>query len=345
MLSTVTPPGARRVPHCRTCGKPMKGHKNLECQLRSPSAEADKSSTYDGSQSYSEMGTPPPQSPLDRHHSRDSSVFSGRSSGLQTTHSHQPQTPRKVYTPNPIPPSPSWTLPPTGVVYHRVNPYVEHPAAAAHSSPLRRNASWATTVPADDNHTSSGYSTPTQSFYGQKGDSMASSMSELARELETSLSRESSGSPTPSAPDSFYAPSSRRSSARGDAPIIVDSLGNKVSGVDISTLGDNIKGVLRQAEECGFMAAVVRPPLGYKRGAIDVRTNTDADRLTTVFVATGPDTMSINMVYSDTLRRTKLMNDEFAGNLKVQGARFWAIIFMVVFTATVVGGFVNKSFL
>lgn len=56
-----------------------------------------------------------------------------------------------------------------------------------------------------------------------------------------------------------------------------------------------------------FVPTIVRPRIGYNHGSVDIHTSDDADRHTTIFVATAPDTMSINLMCSEAVRRVRLV--------------------------------------
>ncbi|KAF9534580.1 hypothetical protein CPB83DRAFT_842550 [Crepidotus variabilis] len=296
----------------------MKGHKSALCQLRSPSEDGHGSSDKENASVFEDeqedadwfRASPPPHSPTPISRSSGHGARTVVASHAPSGASNTPSYPRR-----PMTPEASWAPPPTGVPFHRKNPYIiNHNLKVL--SPVRRTNSWVSTEMADDEEVED-IDTPTGSF------SMTDSTSSARRGTHRNGA---SGPPQ----------------AVLGGPVVLDTAGNRILGIDLSTIGDNLKAILRQAEEAGLMAAIVRPRIGYNRGTIDVRDEADADKHTTVFVATGPDTLSINMVYGETLQKTKLMNDEIAGNLKVQGTRFWIVAFFVVFLATVFGVGVSK---
>ncbi len=295
MLSQLRPTtgsttGLRRSPHCRTCGKPMKGHKMALCQLRSPSEESVVRSyrSDDGGDGSYDHSTSPPYSPM-----MNNRRLIPSSRGV-------PHYPHK-----PIGPEPSWDVP-EGTSFHRRNPHIANPLLRVGlPSPLHRTASWATTEKAGDSD------------------------------------GEYDGGPTP--------PTENPDTASGqkNKVDIVDGAGKKVIlGVDLSSLGENLKAILHQADQSGFHATVVRPHIGYNRGSVDIRTNADADKHTTIFVSTAPDTMSINLMCSEAFRRTKLVvNDEIVGRpWSMRGnVGFWIVVFLVVFLASLVAAWVNSG--
>jgi hypothetical protein len=111
---------------------------------------------------------------------------------------------------------------------------------------------------------------------------------------------------------------------------VIDAAGNKVIGLDISTLNENIKAIIRQADSDGHYATIVRPRIGYTRGSVDIRTNEDADKHTTIFVSTAPDTMSINLMCSEAFRKAKLIPE---GGFSVR-TNSWLSVFLATFFAS-----------
>jgi hypothetical protein len=141
MLARKTTPegGARRSPHCRTCGIPMRGHKKDLCQLRSPSQESRAESTLGSIFKDNALASLPSTPPL-------TPTPSSRSI-------RSPQLGRVSFYPaKPISLDPSWEAPPEGTFYHRRNPYIANPltlSEVARDTPLRRTASWISTEKAE----------------------------------------------------------------------------------------------------------------------------------------------------------------------------------------------------
>ena len=178
------------------------------------------------------------------------------------------------YPTNFMTPEPSWEAPPERTFYQRQHPrnadvLTPPKAKGARGNPLLRMASWVSTE-------------KVESEFGDKDDT-------------TSRSRSRSRGPQSTLP---------LTEAQVD---VIDAAGHKVVGLDLSTLNDNLKSIIRQADSAGFYSAIVRPRIGYNRGSLDIRTKEDVDKNTTIFVSTGPDTMSLNVVCTEALRKAKLM--------------------------------------
>lgn len=312
----------------------MKGHKLALCQLRSPSEES--AHRYDGDDGCS---TSPPYSPM---------IMDNRVSR---------------YPHKPISPEPSWEVPPEGVFFHRRNPHISNPLLKVGlPGPLHRTVSWATTEKADDDSDAEddGGPTPTQSFstvsslpQTQRQRQRRSFTAAVSNNNRSGINGQLSGTlPTPptTPPGTQNAENSDLASGQKNKVDIVDGAGNRVLlGVDLSSLGENLKAILHQADQSGFHATVVRPCLGYNRGSVDIRTNADADKHTTIFVSTSPDTMSINLMCSEAFRKAKLVvNDEVVGrpwSMSGGGGNvvFWIVVFLVVFLASLVAAWVNNG--
>jgi len=275
--------GARKAPHCRTCGDPMSGHHLALCQLRSSSE--DRSIFQDGSF----PSTPPP---------------------TPTSSSQSIGSPRLSRVPHPTKPlslEPSWEAPPDGTFYHRRNPYIDNPLKLSEVTPLQRTASWVSTEKADS----------------EFGDRDNGNFSSTWKSEATSVARFR-------VPPHSASTLPRNIVTRNEPQVdVVDAEGNKVVGLDISTLSEQLKAIIRQADSAGYYATIVRPRIGYNRGSVDIRTKEDADKHTTVFVSTGPDTMSINLVCSEAFR--------LKAKLIAEGGPRWVSIFL----ATLLGSLIS----
>lgn len=276
----------------------MKGHKTALCQLRSPSEDSFGQNRFDqGSFSGS-------------IHEDDEEGDCGHAvSAQRVASSHAPVISSGPYPRHPITPELSWSPPPPGVPYYRRNPQamvVNHHLNVA--SPIRRTNSWISTVVGDDDTNEvEDISTPTSSFsFSSRG---------------------------------AVQPLQRKYAAIGPAanqdPVILDTAGNRVFGFDLSTIGDNLKGILREAEAAGLMSAIVRPRVGYRRGDLNIRDEADADKHTSVYVATGQDTLAINMMPAS-------INKGVGSNSGVRSITTYAIVFVVVFLAALLGSGASK---
>jgi len=320
MLARKTTPisegGARRPPRCRTCGEQMRGHKKALCQLRSPFEE-------------------PGQSTL-------GSIFKDTSSAAASLPSTPPLTPTpssrntllgrvSFYPIKPISLNPSWEAPPDGTFYHRRNPYIDNPLAlseVARNTPLRRTASWISTEKAeseigervddddDDDDCSTLQSVPSNT-----------PRSRLPATRATSTSTSTSLPTPPTTP-----PNSQNKRHTNRQVEVIDAAGNKLTGLDLSTLNENIKSVIRQADLAGYYATIVRPRIGHSR---DIRTAEDADKHTTVFVSAGPDTMSFNNNHpaSAAFQRNAEVS---AGAGAYVNTKSWLSVFFTMFFASLI---------
>lgn len=303
--------GARRAPHCRTCGKAMRGHNKALCQLRSPSEESRAGSTlgsiFEDAANQSLPSTPP-------------------LTPTATSKSRSPPPP--LYPDKPLSLEPSWEAPPEGTYYHRRNPYIANPfSQVVRGTPLQRTASWISTERAD-------------SDFGHQDDDNDDPFSSTLKPAARPRVNVARVAALPLTPPTTPANSQNANNvARGGAPPperqvdVIDASGTKVVGLDISTLSDNFKSIINQADSAGYYAAIVRPRIGYNRGSVDIRTSDDADKHTTIFVATAPDTMSINVMCSEAVRKARLVAE---GGANVRGTSGWLSVFLATLFASLI---------
>ena len=346
----------RSPPHCRTCGKPMKGHKMALCQLRSPSEEVSRSrfslAHSNDSDSSFISGSPPPPTPW-----TSPSVEVPRNLSLQAGRLSMPLAGQPQYPYNPISVEPSWELPPDGGFLHRRNPYIPSPFGMVERdrTPLRRTDSWESTEKAE-------------SEYGG-----IESRSTLTISLNPSVSLGSrhsspfssvrSGSSPPTPPYTpLDSPNAELELGAVPAVEVLDTAGNKIHGLDISTIGDHLRAILRQAKRMGLHATVVRPHIGYQHNSVHIRTNQDADQHTTVFVSpapsrrvgspneevtmvnmmcngrAGPRLAGVNEATTTTTRQTSLRS-----RMPEVDVKSWVFVFSAMFAASLFAGWVNSQ--
>ena len=308
----------RSPPHCRTCGKPMKGHKMALCQLRSPSEEVARSRfslSHDDSNSSFNSGSPPP--PL----------------------AGQPRYPY-----NPISEEPSWELPPDGGFLHRRNPHIPSPfdVVERDRTPLRRTDSWVSTEKAESEYGTGNGSTLTAATISLMGSRHSSPFSSV-------WSGSSPPTPPYTPPDS---PNAEFEPQAVPAVEVLDTAGNKIHGLDISTIGDHLRAILRQAKRMGLHATVVRPHIGYQHNSVHIRTNQDADQHTTVFVSPARRVDSNNEVTINMMCNGRLLagvneaNDtttSLRSRMPEVDVKFWVLVFSAMFAASLFAGWVNSQ--
>ena len=297
----------------------MKGHTKTLCQLRSPSEEPRPlGSIFEDTATIASLPSTPPLTPTPSSRT----IMNPRLSSMS------------VYPNKPISLEPSWEAPPDGTFYHRRNPYIVNPltlSEVARDNPLRRTASWISTEKAE-------------SEFGDRDDSYDDCFSSTLKSVTSVNAARSRFTPArantatlpltpPTTPANSQNTANRITHHAERQVDVIDAAGNKVVGLDLSTLNENIKSIIRQADLAGYYATIVRPRIGYTRGSVDIRTNEDADKHTTVFVSTGPDTMSINLVCSEAFRKAKLMNEASGACVNTKS---WCLVFFAMFFASLI---------
>jgi len=300
----------------------MRGHKKALCQLRSQFEDPGQSTLgsifEDTNTATASLPSTPPLTPTP-------------SSRITKS----PQLSRVSFYPNkPISLDPSWEAPPDGTFYHRRNPYIVNPLthSEVRNTPLRRTASWISTEKAE-------------SEIGDDDDCFTStlkSVSSNTRRSRPSANRAGTTSTTPSLPltPPTTPPNSQNTiNNRGHTNRridVIDAAGNKLIGLDLSTLNENIKSIIHQADLAGYYATIVRPRIGHSR---NIRTPEDADKHTTVFVSAGPDTMSFNNNHLGCSevgfqqRKPNLVSNE-AGACGAVNTKSWFSVFLTMFFAS-----------
>ena len=336
----------RSPPHCRTCGKPMKGHKMALCQLRSPSEDVVRSRfslSHDDSDSSFNSGSPPPPTPWP---SLSVQVPRNPGPGLpRGGRNFMPPAGQPQYPYNPITVEPSWELPPDGGFLHRRNPHIPSPFGLVERdrTPLRRTDSWESTEKAE-----SEYGTEHRSTLTAAPISLSSSASLGSRHSSPFSSVRSGSSPPTPPPTPLDSPNAELAHGTVSAVEVLDTAGNRIHGLDISTIGDHLRAILRQAKRMGLHSTIVRPHIGYQHNSVHIQTNQDADQHTTVFVSparrVGSDEVTINMMCSG---RPLAGANTTATNLRSRmpevDVKFWVLVFSAMFAASLFAGWVNSQ--